>query len=102
MFKLLLTGTAHEPLPPGTLQPVNPKPASATAKTEPVPSLSEDLLRGAEQIATFMFGDPKMRRQVYHLAQTGQIPVFKLGSTLCARRSTLISRIESLETESKR
>ena len=65
-------------------------------------TLADDLLRGAEAIALFMFGDCQKRRQVYHLAQTGQIPVFKLGSTLCARRSTLISWIEVREAQAKR
>ena len=61
-------------------------------------SLSDDLLRGADTIAEFMFGDRRKRRQVYHLAQTGQLPVFKLGATLCARRSTLVAWIEAQET----
>lgn len=61
-------------------------------------SLSDDILRGAEAIAEFMLGDPKKRRQVYHLAQMKRLPVFRLGSTLCARRSTLIAWIEDQET----
>jgi hypothetical protein len=32
-------------------------------------ALSADLLRGADEIAQFMFGDPKERRRVYHLVQ---------------------------------
>ncbi len=61
-------------------------------------SLSDDLLCGADAIAEFMFGDRRKRRQVYHLAQTGQLPVFKLGATLCARRSTIVEWIEAQET----
>jgi hypothetical protein len=60
-------------------------------------TIADDLLRGASAIAEFMFGDRRKRRQVYHLAQTGQLPVFKLGATLCARRSTLIAWIEAQE-----
>ncbi len=60
-------------------------------------TIADDLLRGADAIALFMFGDRKMRRQVYHLAQAGQLPVFRLGAILCARRSTLLAWIEAQE-----
>ena len=60
--------------------------------------LSDDLLLGAGAIAEFMFGDNRKRRQVYHLAQTNKLPVFKLGATICARRSTLVAWIEAQET----
>jgi len=53
-----------------------------------------DLLSGADSIAAFM--GIKSRR-VYHLAETQRLPVFRLGSTLCARRSTLIRWIEEME-----
>ncbi len=59
--------------------------------------LSRDLLQGAAAIAEFMFGDQNKRRQVYHLAQNTSLPVFKLGATLCARRSTLLAWIEAQE-----
>ncbi len=72
---------------------------SPTTLGESQVNLSDDLLNGAEAIAEFIFGDPRKRRQVYHLAQTGCIPVFKLGATLCARRSTLIAFIENKEIE---
>ena len=60
-------------------------------------SLSDDLLRGADQIAGFLFGDPKERRKIYHLAETSRLPVFRLGSVLCARRSILTAWIEDQE-----
>jgi hypothetical protein len=53
-----------------------------------------DLLTGAEAIATFMGVKP---RRVYHLTETGQLPVFRIGTTLCARRSTLRHWIEIME-----
>ena len=59
--------------------------------------LGPDLLRGADQIADFMFGSPTERRKIYHLADTSNLPVFRLGALLCARRSTLMSWIESQE-----
>ena len=60
-------------------------------------ALSDDLLFGAEEIAEFVFGDRKKRRQIYHLAKHKSIPVFRMGSTLCARRSKLIGWIEAQE-----
>lgn len=52
-------------------------------------TLAADLLRGAHKIAEFLFGSPSERRKVYHLAETSRLPVFRLGSVLCARRSVL-------------
>lgn len=60
-------------------------------------ALADDLLRGAEEIAEFLYGHRRHRRKIYHLAQTKRLPVFHLGSTLCARRSTLIAWIEDQE-----
>ena len=59
--------------------------------------LSDDLLEGADQIAEFLFGHSSKRRKVYHLAQTSRIPVFRLGSVLCARKSRLTAWIEEQE-----
>lgn len=62
-------------------------------------TLSDDLLRGADEIAKFMFGDVKHRRKVYYL--TGEaprgMPHFKMGSVICARKSTLLNWIEQQE-----
>jgi hypothetical protein len=60
-------------------------------------ALSADLLRGADEIAQFMFGDPKERRRVYHLAENGSLPVFRLGSVVCARRTVLLAWIADQE-----
>lgn len=63
--------------------------------------LADDLLEGAEAIARFMYGDERKRRRVYHLADdargTRRLPCFRLGSTLCARKSTLVRWIEANE-----
>jgi hypothetical protein len=59
--------------------------------------LSADILRGADEIAGFMFGDPKQRRRVYHLAENGGLPVFRLGAVICARRSVLLTWIANQE-----
>jgi hypothetical protein len=58
---------------------------------------AQDLLRGAEEIAEFLFGDQKLRRQVYHLAATSTLPTFKLGSMICARKSVLLKWVEDQE-----
>jgi hypothetical protein len=60
-------------------------------------NLADDLLRGADQIADFLFGEPGQRRKVYYLPETSRLPVFRLGSKLCARRSILIAWIASHE-----
>jgi hypothetical protein len=60
-------------------------------------ALSEDLLIGAAAIAVFMFGNEHERRRVYWMAGSGQLPVFRLGSTLCARKSSLLRSVEARE-----
>ena len=57
----------------------------------------QDLLRGADEIALFLFGDREQRRKVYHLAATSHLPVFKLGSMICARRSVLLKWVADQE-----
>lgn len=61
------------------------------------PELSDDMLRGADSIAEFVFGEQGHRRQVYHLAETSRLPVFRLGSRLCARKSVLLQWIATQE-----
>jgi hypothetical protein len=55
---------------------------------------ADDLLRGADEIAEFLFGDRKYRRRVYHLAATSRLPLGKLGSMLVASRSALVKFFE--------
>ena len=77
--------------------------AITEAHSTPTPELADDLLEGADQIAEFVFGDPKLRRRVYHLASSGKdndkLPIFRLGSTICARKSTLLRWIATREGE---
>lgn len=77
----------HEPQPSGMLT------ARAPA------NLADDLLRGAGEIATFVFGSTQHRRKVYYYASDAKVrmPVFRLGNVICARRSTLIEWIERQE-----
>jgi hypothetical protein len=65
--------------------------------TGPPTILADDLLVGAEQISRFMFGTASKRRQVYWLANSGEIPVFRLGAMMCARKSTLLQHITNRE-----
>lgn len=65
-------------------------------------ALADDLLRGAEAIADFLFGSKAERRKVYHLAETSRLPVFRLGSLLCARRSVLLDWIAKQEARALR
>ena len=59
------------------------------------PTLSDDLLRGANSIASFL-GQPP--RTVYHLLETGQLPgAFKWGNRWCMRKSTIVRNIVALE-----
>jgi hypothetical protein len=60
-------------------------------------TLADDMLRGADQIAKFLFGDEAERKRVYHLAATSRMPTFKLGAIVCARRSVLMDWIASQE-----
>jgi excisionase family DNA binding protein len=53
-----------------------------------------ELLTGADEIAAFIGVKP---RRIYHLAETKRLPVFRMGATLCARRSTLVRWIEDME-----
>ena len=64
----------------------------------PSPELAEDLLRGADAIAEFIFGDKGSRRKVYYLAETSHLPVFRLGAVLCARRSVVLRWIAGQES----
>jgi len=58
---------------------------------------SQDLMRGADEIAAFLFGAESARRKVYHLIATTRFPHFKLGSMICARKSVVIRWIETQE-----
>lgn len=61
------------------------------------PQISEDLIFGADAIAAFLGMD---RRQVYHAHQMEHLPIFRIGSTLCARKSTLSNWIAEREQAS--
>ncbi|MBU6527971.1 DNA-binding protein [Methylocystis sp. MJC1] len=53
------------------------------------PELADDILHGADEIAEFIFGKKSSRRKVYYLSECTRLPVFRLGSMLCARKSVI-------------
>lgn len=65
-------------------------------KREP---LVDDLLEGAAAISEFIFGTPARRRRVYQLAEgeENKLPTFRMGSTICSRKSSVIAWMEKLE-----
>jgi len=72
------------------------------ANTTPHPELADDILRGADEIANFIFGTRGSRRKVYYLAECTKLPVFRLGSLLCARRSVLLNWVAAQESRVSR
>ena len=64
----------------------------------PPGSLSGDILYGAEEIAIFLYGDKKFRRRVYNLVEAGCLPHFRLGASICSRKSVLLGWIAQQET----
>ena len=68
----------------------HPRSIDSMKQTSTEATLGDDLLRGADEIARFMFNDVKHRRKVYYLTgeATKGLPHFKIGSLICARKST--------------
>lgn len=60
-------------------------------------STGGDVLRGAEAIAEFLFGETGQRRAVYRLAAKNKLPLFRIGRSLCVRRSVLITWMAAQE-----
>jgi excisionase family DNA binding protein len=71
----------------------------AKEKERPMPDMMyevPDLLYGAAKIADFL---GVKRSVVYHLIETGRLPYFKVGKTVCARRSRLLAAMEQMEEQ---
>jgi len=73
-------------------------------EAQEAPELADDLLKGAAEIAQFVFGDDgvKARRKIYNLAQkrgTDRLPIFYMGNQMFARRSTLLKSIAEKEAQ---
>ena len=57
-------------------------------------NLAEDLMIGAKPVATFL-GLPV--RQVFYMAEKGQLPLFKIGGKWAGRKSAITAHIAQLE-----
>ncbi len=57
----------------------------------PPPGFPEDGLWGARAIAVFLYGGDRVRetRRVHWLENHSKLPFFRLGGTLCLRRSAI-------------
>jgi len=53
-------------------------------------NLHGDLLHGASALAEFPYGESKVSHRIYKLVDKEKLPHFRLGSTICARKSTLL------------
>lgn len=67
------------------------------AALEIAPLSNDNLLKGAAEIAAFLFGDARHRRIVYYLVERKQLPVVRLGCRIYARKSTLFRWLRSKE-----
>jgi hypothetical protein len=73
---------------------------------QPDLTVADDLLEGAVAIGRFLvanskaakrLSDKQLARKIYHLVSTSRLPVFRLGSKICARRSALLAWIKRQE-----
>jgi excisionase family DNA binding protein len=66
-----------------------------TDRTDTSPNGTADLLYGMQAIADFL----GVKRSVaYHLAAAHRIPTFKVGRTVCARRSRILAALDALDS----
>ena len=56
--------------------------------------LASDLVIGTKALSECT---PFTPRQLYHMAEKGELGLFKLNGKICGRKSTLKKRIEKLE-----
>ena len=60
-------------------------------------ALANDILHGADAIAEFIFGNRQSRKKIYRLVETSKLPHFRLGASICSRKSVLVDWIISQE-----
>lgn len=73
-----------------------PNDNAAARYTNAIP-VGDEILYGADAIATFLLGDRKLRRRIYDLVEEHLLPVFRIGANICARKSVLLRWIEAQE-----
>jgi hypothetical protein len=59
--------------------------------------LGDDLLIGAKSIGAWM---KLPARQIFYMAETGTLPLFKIGGKWAGRKSTISTHIANLESSS--
>ena len=67
----------------------------------PQATINDDLIEGADSINAFIFGGRKSRQAVYALARKTDVPVFKMGRKLFARRSSLVAWLAEQEQRNR-
>ena len=82
-------------------------PAAAPIGLGPSISLADDMLNGVAEIALFLYGeaDEKAKQRIYHLASRKvaagrRLPTWRFGTTICARRTTILKWISAQEAAS--
>jgi hypothetical protein len=88
-------------LRPGDLVALLESAACKIAAASSAPPPGSDILRGAAEIAEFLYGDRQHRRKVYNLVERGLLPHFKLGAAICSRKSVLLEWIAAQERGAK-
>jgi hypothetical protein len=94
--------------PSGTAAPSSTPASLAVEEAEPIKRsapIAGDILYGADQIAQFLFGERKYRRRIYNLVEKSAhnlapgklFPHFRIGASICARKSTLRDWIAAQE-----
>jgi hypothetical protein len=68
-------------------------------------ALPDDIIVGAEGISVALYGPEEGAREtnirrIYHAVAKGDLPTFKLGGRVHARRSTILAWIEKQEARS--
>ena len=66
--------------------------------TDSVDEPASDVLYGVAAIAGYLAWT---ERQVLHRHETGELPTFKMGRTVCARRSTLAKHFAAQEAAAR-
>jgi hypothetical protein len=89
-----VTAKASMPKAPSRLNATTSQTTTATSVADTV--LTEMTPQG--EIAEFIFGERGSRRKVYYLPECSRLPVFRLGSVLCARKSVLLQWISGQES----
>lgn len=58
-----------------------------------------ELISGGDNIARFLFGstEERFRREVYHLSENHELPTFKVGAKMYARKHRLREWIKARE-----